>query len=92
MQRQFIKNVGFKYILNGRSLIVQLISMTKENSTLTNLQVEAFIKATSTYFDSVRNKKNLKELFGSLDFVDIHPFNTVNHFTSLFTKRHMKIL
>lgn len=74
MQRQFIKNVGFKYILNGRSLIVQLISMTKEDSALTNLQIEAFIKATSTYFDSVRNKKNLKELFGSLDFVDIPSF------------------
>ncbi len=74
MQRQFIKNVGFKYILNGRSLIVQLISMTKENSALTNLQIETFIKATSTYFDSVRNKKNLKELFGSLDFVNISSF------------------
>jgi len=62
--------MGFQYILDNRSLIVQLISMTKENSPLSNSQIEVFIKATSTYFDSIKNKDNLQELFGELDFVN----------------------
>lgn len=73
MNRQFIKYVGFKYILNNRSLIVQIITMTKENISLTNSQIEGFIRATSTYLESIQNKKNLKELFGKLDFVNLNP-------------------
>jgi len=69
MDRQFIKNVGFKYILNNRSLIMQIIIMTKENLKLTNTQVEVFIKATSKYLDAIQNADNLIELFGSMDFV-----------------------
>jgi len=71
MDREFIKNVGFKYCLNNRSLIVQLISLTKENSPLSNSQIEVFIKETSTYFDSIKNKDNLQELFGELDFIKL---------------------
>ncbi len=69
MDRQFIKNVGFKYILNNRSLIMQIITMTKENIKLTNTQIEVFIKATSKYLDAIQNVDNLIELFGSMDFV-----------------------
>jgi hypothetical protein len=69
MDRQFIKNVGFKYILNNRSLIMQIITMTKENIKLTNTQIEVFIKATSKYLDAIQNADNLIELFGSMDFV-----------------------
>jgi hypothetical protein len=71
MKKRFLKNVGFKYNLDNRSLIVQLISMTKENIPLSNSQIEDFIKATSTYFDSIKNKDNLQELFGELDFVKL---------------------
>ncbi len=69
MKRAFLKNIGFKYTHQGKSLILQLISMTKENQNLTNAQIESFIKATSTYFDQISNKKDLQELFGNLDFV-----------------------
>lgn len=69
MDRQFMKNVGFKYVLNNRSLIIQIITMTKKNIKLTNTQIEVFIKATSKYLDAIQNVDNLIELFGSMDFV-----------------------
>jgi len=69
IERTFIKNVGFKYALNNRSLIMQLITMTKENQDLTNDHIETFIKATSNYLNQISNKRNLKELFGPLSFV-----------------------
>ena len=70
MDRQFMKNVGFKYVLNNRSLIIQMITMTKKNIKLTNAQIEVFIKATSKYLDAIQNTDNLIELFGSMDFVN----------------------
>jgi hypothetical protein len=69
INRTFIKYVGFKYTLNSRSLIIQLISMTKENQQLTDDKIKSFIKATSKYFDQITKKENLQELFGDLNFV-----------------------
>lgn len=70
MDRQFMKNVGFKYVLNNRSLIIQMITITKKNIKLTNSQIEVFIKATSKYLNAIQNTDNLIELFGSMDFVN----------------------
>lgn len=69
INRTFIKHVGFKYALDNRSLIIQMISMTKENQQLTNDQIKTFIKATAKAFDQISNQENLLELFGDLSFV-----------------------
>ena len=73
ISRTFIKHVGFKYTLNSRSLVIQLISMTKENQQLTNDKIKAFIKATSKYLEQITNKDNLQELFGDLNFAIKEP-------------------
>ena len=86
MKRKFIKNVGFRYFLDNRSLIIQLISMTKENAILTNSQIESFIKATSTCFDSIINKENLQELFGKLNYVTVDSSDYQNPFYKFIHK------
>jgi hypothetical protein len=67
MTRQFIKDVGFEYIHNNKSLIVQLLSVTKENVHFDEKDLKNMIRITSNYFDSITNNKITDtELFGKL--------------------------
>lgn len=67
MKGRFIKNVGFEYTYKKVSLILQLITVTKENNNLSEEQLKVVIKATSTYLNSIDNKINLLELFGKIE-------------------------
>ena len=67
MTRRFIKDVGFEYIHNNKSVIVQLISVTKENIHFDEKDLKNMIRITSNYFDSISNDKITDtELFGKL--------------------------
>ncbi len=61
MKRAFLKNIGFKYTHQGKSLILQLISMTKENQNLTNAQIESFIKNARILMDQNKPETALIE-------------------------------
>uniref|UniRef100_UPI00404A050C hypothetical protein n=1 Tax=Gelidibacter sp. TaxID=2018083 RepID=UPI00404A050C len=69
MKRLFHTNKGFEYIKDNRSLILQFISMTKENVLFTNTDIENYIKAISKYSDYISNNKNVYESFGKLNYV-----------------------
>lgn len=53
MQRTFIKNQGFRYDLDGKSLLIQIITMTKPNQKLSEEKLKSLIKATSGYLEKV---------------------------------------
>ncbi|KAB1066068.1 hypothetical protein [Salibacter halophilus] len=67
MQRKFIKNVGFEFTYEKVSLILQLITVTKENHNLSEEQLKGLIQATSDYLSRIDNKTNLLELFGEVE-------------------------
>jgi len=67
MIRRFHKLVGFEYEHNNKSLLLQLISMTKENSLLTDNELKKMIKITSNYLDKIsRNLESPSKLFGEI--------------------------
>jgi len=79
MIRRFKKLIGFEYELNKISLIIQLITMTKENVQFSNADLKKLISVTSNYFDTVsRNLDNPSELFG--DLYTSESFNTNANF------------
>jgi hypothetical protein len=68
MIRKFLKDVGFEYFHDNKSIIVQLLSVTKENVHFDEADLRNMIKITSNYFDSISNKKPIKnDLFGVLN-------------------------
>lgn len=68
MKKRFIKNVGFEYFHDNNSIIVQLLSITKENVMFDEKDLRNMITITGNYFDSVSKKTSIKsELFGNLN-------------------------
>ena len=71
MTRKFLKDVGFEYFHNNKSIIVQLLSVTKENVHFTDTDLRNMITIFSDYFDSISSNKPIKnELFGPLHMID----------------------
>jgi len=71
MIRRFHSNIGCEYELNKVSLIVQLITMTKENVYFSESEIKVFIKATSNYFNAISKKKSsARDLFGEILVTD----------------------
>lgn len=67
MERRFIKNLGFEYIYEKVSLILQMIFVTKENNNLSEEQLKVLIQATSNYLSKIDNQTNLLPLFGEIE-------------------------
>jgi len=71
MTRKFLKDVGFEYFHDNKSIIVQLLSVTKENVHFSETDLRNMIKITSNFFDSIANSTTIKnELFGELKVED----------------------
>lgn len=67
MIRKFHRLVGFEYEVNKKSLILQLIAMTKERSQFTDDELKKMIAITSNYLDKVsRDLESPAELFGHI--------------------------
>ncbi|AFU69031.1 hypothetical protein P700755_002245 [Psychroflexus torquis ATCC 700755] len=72
MKRNFLKNLGVEYTHKKISILIQIISVTKEGAKFSNEQIKALIKSVSTYINSVGKLDNSKELFGE---ININPKN-----------------
>ena len=72
MKRNFLKNLGVEYTHKKISILIQIISVTKEGAKFSNEQIKALIKSVSTYINSVDKLDNSKELFGE---ININPKN-----------------
>lgn len=72
MKRTFLKNQGFKYELNFKSLLVQIIAMTKENQIFTEKQLMGLIQATSKYLEQVGNIPLTKTFQGNIYVTPIY--------------------
>jgi hypothetical protein len=71
MNRKFLKDIGFEYFHDNKSIIVQLLSVTKENVHFSETDLRNMIRITSNYFDSIANNTTIKnELFGDLKVED----------------------
>jgi hypothetical protein len=67
MKEQFIQDVGHKYTIDKKSIILQLFSVTKENKPLADSELKTFIKIMNQYFDAISNNKNsIRDYFGEI--------------------------
>lgn len=68
MITQYKRYLGMEYFLDKRSIIVQLISMTKENVMFDDIDLKVIITAFSELQNSISSKqRSSKELFGDLN-------------------------
>ena len=69
MQREFINSHGLKYTKQNQSIIVQILSYSKENQQFTEEEIKKFVSITSNYLDDLEgahNDNRLGELFDTL--------------------------
>ncbi len=66
LKRTFLKNQGFKYDLDSKSLLVQIIAMTKENHIFSEDQLKSLVQATSKYLEQVGNIPLTKKFHGNI--------------------------